>query len=57
MSLEDALPLGLYGLIVAAVVAGGIIGPRILFAVAAGFAILWVVILVGHRRDRNAPDT
>ena len=56
MSLEDALPLALYGVIILAVVAGGIIGPKVLFAVAGGFAVLWVVILAGHRRDKNARD-
>ena len=32
---------------------GGIFGPPIVLLVAAALAILWVVMLAGHRRDAN----
>jgi hypothetical protein len=51
---EDIIVLTLYGLVVVLTALGGIFGPPIVLLVAAGLAILWVVILVGYRRDKAA---
>ena len=56
MGLEDAITLAVYGVIVALTLLGGIFGPPAVLLVAAALAVLWVVIFVGHFRDRNAPD-
>ena len=53
MGASDFVTLTLYGLIVVLTALGGIFGPRAALLVAAALAVLWVVILVGHRRDAN----
>ena len=50
MTAENAIPLALYGLIIVLTALGGIFGPTIVLLPAAGMAVLWVVMLVGHRR-------
>jgi hypothetical protein len=50
---EDITPLVLYGVLVAVTALGGIFGPPIVLLVAAGLAILWVVMLFGHRKARS----
>ena len=52
MALGDAIALTLYGLVVLLTALGGIGQPVILLP-AAGLAVLWVVMLVGHRRPRS----
>ena len=56
MGLEDFITLGLYGVVVALTLLGGVFGPSIVLLPGAALAILWGVILVGHFRDRNQPD-
>jgi hypothetical protein len=46
------IALTLYGLIVLLTALGGI-GQPIILLPAAGLAVLWVVMLVGHRRPRS----
>ena len=53
MTADDLIPLALYGAIVVLTALGGIFGPPIVLLPAAGLAVLWVVMLLGHRRDRN----
>jgi len=53
VSAEDVIPLVVYGVIVVATALGGIFGPPVVLLVAAALAILWVVMLAGHRRDAN----
>jgi len=53
VSADDVIPLVVYGVIVVATALGGIFGPPVVLVVAAALAILWVVMLVGHRRDAN----
>jgi len=53
MTADDLIPLALYGVIVVLTALGGIFGPPIVLLPAAGLAVLWVVMLLGHRRDRN----
>ena len=53
MTADDLIPLALYGVIVALVALGGILGPPIVLLPAAGLAVLWVVMLLEHRRDKN----
>jgi hypothetical protein len=53
MTADDVIPLALYGIIVFLTALGGIFGPPIVLLPAAGLAVLWVVMLLGHRRDRN----
>ena len=55
MGASDFITLVTYGLIVLATLLGGIFGPRAVLLVAAALAVLWVVILVGHRRDASGP--
>jgi hypothetical protein len=50
MRLSDGIALTLYGLIVLLTALGGILGPPIILVPAAGLAVLWVVMLVGHAR-------
>ena len=54
MSGHDVIVLTLYGIIVVLTALGGIFGPPIILLVALALAILWVVILVGYRRDKRA---
>jgi hypothetical protein len=49
MTLGDAIPLALYGVVIALTALGGIVGPPILLVPAAGLTVLWVIMLVGHR--------
>jgi hypothetical protein len=49
---EDLIVLTVYGAIVVLTALGGIFGPPIVLLVAAALAILWIVILLGYRRDR-----
>jgi hypothetical protein len=51
---DDVIVLTLYGAIVVLTALGGIFGPPIVLLVAGGLAILWVVVLVGYRRDKRA---
>jgi len=51
---DDVIVLTLYGGIVVLTALGGILGPPIVLLVAAGLAILWVVIMLGYRRDKRA---
>ena len=51
---DDIIVLTLYGIIVVLTALGGIFGPPIVLLVALALAILWVVILVGYRRDKAA---
>lgn len=51
---DDVIVLTLYGIIVLLTALGGILGPPIVLLVALALAILWVVILVGYRRDKRA---
>jgi hypothetical protein len=51
---DDIIVLTLYGTIVVLTALGGIFGPPIVLLVAAGLAILWIVVLVGYRRDKRA---
>ena len=53
MGASDFITLTVYGLIVLTTLLGGIFGPRAVLLVAAALAVLWVVILAGHRRDAN----
>jgi hypothetical protein len=53
MALSDAIALALYGLIVALTALGGIFGPPIILVPAAGLAVLWVIMLLGLRRERG----
>ena len=53
MTSADIAPLLLYGVLVAVTALGGIFGPPIVLLVAAGLAILWVVMLFGHRQARS----
>ena len=55
LGLEDAITLVLYGVIVLLTLLGGIFGPPIVLLPGAALAILWVVVLLGHFRDRNKP--
>ena len=55
MGASDAITLATYGLIVVLTALGGIFGPRAVLLVAAALAVLWVVILLGHRRDASEP--
>jgi hypothetical protein len=49
----DVIPLTLFGLIVILTALGGIFGPPVILVPATGLAVLWVVMLVGHRRDQR----
>ena len=53
MTADDLIPLGLYGLLVVLTALGGVFGPPIALLVAAGLAVLWVVMLAGHRAGRE----
>jgi len=53
MTAGDAIPLTLFGLIVALTALGGIFGPPVILVPAGGLAVLWVVMLVGHSRDQR----
>ena len=53
MTADDLIPLALYGVVVVLTALGGIFGPPVVLLPAAGLAVLWVVMLLGHRRDRN----
>ena len=50
---DDIIPLCLYGLVVVLVALGGVFGPPIVLLPAGALAVLWVVMLAGHRRDQN----
>ncbi len=55
MAVDDLIPLALYGLIVVLTALGGIFGPHVALVPAAAMAVLWLVILAGHRRNANQP--
>jgi hypothetical protein len=50
MSPGAVIALVLYGLIVVLTALGGIFGPPIILVPAAGLAVLWLIMLAGHRR-------
>jgi hypothetical protein len=54
---EAVIALTLYGVVVVLTVLGGILGPPIVLLPAAGLAVLWVVILVEHRREQRATES
>ena len=54
---DDVIVLTLYGIIVVLTALGGIFGPPIVLLVALALAILWVVILIGYRRDKRAESS
>jgi hypothetical protein len=53
MARDNIIALVLYGGIVVLTALGGILGPPIVLLVAAGLAVLWIVMFVSGRRDRS----
>jgi hypothetical protein len=53
MARDNVIALVLYGAIVVLTALGGILGPPIVLLVAAGLAVLWIVMFVSGRRDEG----
>jgi hypothetical protein len=54
MARDNIIALVLYGAIVVLTALGGILGPPIVLLVAAGLAVLWIVMFVSGRRDEGS---
>ena len=53
MRADYIIPLAIYGVIVVLTALGGILGPPIVLLPAAGLGVFWVVMLMGHLRERR----